>query len=51
VTDHASKLQPIIININNNNPNLACRQDEAVVLGVEQSGQEHQQNDQELTKV
>jgi hypothetical protein len=44
VIDQASKLQPIVANINNNNPNSACRQDEVVVLGVKQLGQEHQQN-------
>ncbi len=44
VIDQAFKLQPIVANINNNNPNSACRQDEVVVLGVKQLGQEHQQN-------
>ncbi len=43
--DQTSKLQSIVANINNNSPNLACRQDEVVVLGTKQSGQEHQQND------
>ncbi len=45
VIDQAFKLQPIVANINNNNPNSACRQDEVVVLGAKQLGQEHQQND------
>ncbi len=34
VINQASKIQPIVVNINNNSPNSACRQDEVVVLGA-----------------
>ncbi|CAM6039056.1 unnamed protein product [Sphagnum compactum] len=47
VTDQASKLQPTVASSSNSSPNSACRQDQAIVPGAEQSGQELQQNDQE----
>ncbi|CAK9205453.1 unnamed protein product [Sphagnum troendelagicum] len=47
LTDQASKLQPTVASSSNSSPNSACRQDEAIVPGAEQSGQKLQQNDQE----